>query len=70
VSATHRKRKQKSKVSALRLLNQGRVPGDLRLPPGNRLEALRADRREMDHDLMRRRRAIDRDLKTIRPRAA
>jgi proteic killer suppression protein len=29
----------------LRLLNQARVLGDLRVPPGNRLEALRADRR-------------------------
>jgi proteic killer suppression protein len=28
----------------LRLLNQARVIGDLRIPPGNRLEALRADR--------------------------
>jgi proteic killer suppression protein len=28
-----------------RLLNQARVLGDLRVPPGNRLEALRADRR-------------------------
>src|SRR5712664_3814377 len=28
----------------LRLLNQARVLGDLRVPPGNRLEALRADR--------------------------
>jgi proteic killer suppression protein len=28
----------------LRLLNQARRPGDLRVPPGNRLEALRADR--------------------------
>ena len=28
----------------LRLLNQARVIGDLRVPPGNRLEALRADR--------------------------
>ena len=30
----------------LRLLNQARVLGDLRVPPGNRLEALRADRQE------------------------
>src|ERR1700730_454474 len=29
----------------LRLLNQARVLGDLRVPPGNRLEALRDDRR-------------------------
>ena len=28
----------------LRLLNQARVPGDLRVPPGNRLEVLKADR--------------------------
>jgi proteic killer suppression protein len=28
----------------LRLLNQARALGDLRVPPGNRLEALRADR--------------------------
>jgi proteic killer suppression protein len=28
----------------LRLLNQARVLTDLRLPPGNRLEALKADR--------------------------
>jgi toxin HigB-1 len=28
----------------LRLLNQARVIGDLRVPPGNRLEALRGDR--------------------------
>jgi proteic killer suppression protein len=28
----------------LRLLNQARVLGDLRVPPGNRLEPLRADR--------------------------
>ena len=28
----------------LRLLNQARRLGDLRVPPGNRLEALRADR--------------------------
>jgi toxin HigB-1 len=28
----------------LRLLNQARVLGDLRVPPGSRLEALRADR--------------------------
>src|SRR2546425_604070 len=29
----------------LRLLNQARALGDLRVPPGNRLDALRADRR-------------------------
>jgi proteic killer suppression protein len=29
----------------LRLLNQARVLSDLRVPPGNRLEALKADRR-------------------------
>jgi proteic killer suppression protein len=28
----------------LRLLNQARVLGDLRVPPGNRLEALKSDR--------------------------
>lgn len=28
----------------LRLLNQARVLGDLRVPPGNRLEALKLDR--------------------------
>jgi proteic killer suppression protein len=28
----------------LRILNQARVIGDLRIPPGNRLEALKADR--------------------------
>jgi proteic killer suppression protein len=28
----------------LRLLNQARMIGDLRIPPGNRLEALKADR--------------------------
>jgi proteic killer suppression protein len=28
----------------LRLLNQARVIGDLRVPPGNRLEALKGDR--------------------------
>lgn len=28
----------------LRLLNQARVLGDLRVPPGNRLEALKMDR--------------------------
>jgi toxin HigB-1 len=29
----------------LRLLNQARTLGDLRVPPGNRLEALKGDRR-------------------------
>ena len=29
----------------LRLLNQARVLGDLMVPPGNRLEALKGDRR-------------------------
>jgi toxin HigB-1 len=29
----------------LRLLNQVRTLGDLRVPPGNRLEALKGDRR-------------------------
>ena len=28
----------------LRLLNQARILADLRVPPGNRLEALKADR--------------------------
>ncbi len=28
----------------LRLLNQARIIGDLRVPPGNRLEALKGDR--------------------------
>jgi toxin HigB-1 len=28
----------------LRLLNQARMIGDLRIPPGNRLEAIKADR--------------------------
>ena len=35
----------------LRLLNQARVLGDLRVPPGNRLEALRADR-QGQHSIM------------------
>jgi antitoxin HigA-1 len=44
-----RSRKLPSDIQAvalrkLRLLNQARVLGDLRVPPGNRLEALRADR--------------------------
>ncbi len=44
-----RSRKLPSDIQAvalrkLRLLNQARVLGDLRVPPGNRLEALKADR--------------------------
>lgn len=44
-----RSRKLPSDIQAvalrkLRLLNQARVLNDLRVPPGNRLEALRADR--------------------------
>lgn len=44
-----RSRKLPSDIQAvalrkLRLLNQTRVLGDLRVPPGNRLEALKADR--------------------------
>lgn len=44
-----RSRKLPSDIQAvalrkLRLLNQTRVLNDLRVPPGNRLEALRADR--------------------------
>ncbi|CAN5516122.1 type II toxin-antitoxin system RelE/ParE family toxin [soil metagenome] len=44
-----RSRKLPSDIQAvalrkLRLLNQARVLGDLRVPPGNRLEALRTDR--------------------------
>jgi addiction module HigA family antidote len=35
---------QNAALRKLRLLNQARVLGDLRVPPGNRLEALRADR--------------------------
>ncbi|QOZ75526.1 type II toxin-antitoxin system RelE/ParE family toxin [Bradyrhizobium sp. CCBAU 53351] len=35
---------QNAALRKLRLLNQARV-ADLRVPPGNRLEALRADRR-------------------------
>ena len=35
---------QASALRKLRLLNQARVLNDLRVPPGNRLEALRADR--------------------------
>jgi proteic killer suppression protein len=45
-----RSRKLPSDIQAvalrkLRLLNQARVLNDLRVPPGNRLEALKADRR-------------------------
>lgn len=45
----HRSRKLPSDIQSialrkLRLLNQAHVLGDLRVPPGNRLEALRADR--------------------------
>jgi proteic killer suppression protein len=44
-----RSRKLPSDIQAvalrkLRLLNQARVLNDLRIPPGNRLEALKADR--------------------------
>ncbi len=35
---------QASALRKLRLLNQARILNDLRVPPGNRLEALRADR--------------------------
>ncbi|MBL8557727.1 MAG: type II toxin-antitoxin system RelE/ParE family toxin [Hyphomonadaceae bacterium] len=35
---------QATALRKLRLLNQARVLNDLRAPPGNRLEALRADR--------------------------
>lgn len=35
---------QRVALRKLRLLNQARVLDDLRVPPGNRLEALRADR--------------------------
>jgi proteic killer suppression protein len=35
---------QRAALRKLRLLNQARVLDDLRVPPGNRLEALRADR--------------------------
>ena len=35
---------QASALRKLRLMNQARVLNDLRVPPGNRLEALRADR--------------------------
>jgi proteic killer suppression protein len=45
----HRSRKlpadiQNVALRKLRLLNQARQLGDLRVPPGNRLEALKADR--------------------------
>ena len=44
-----RSRKLSSDIQAvalrkLRLLNQARILGDLRAPPGNRLEALKSDR--------------------------
>ncbi len=35
---------QATALRKLRLLNQARTLNDLRVPPGNRLEALRADR--------------------------
>ncbi|HLX14698.1 MAG TPA: type II toxin-antitoxin system RelE/ParE family toxin [Bradyrhizobium sp.] len=35
---------QNAALRKLRILNQARVIGDLRIPPGNRLEALKADR--------------------------
>jgi len=35
---------QNAALRKLRILNQARVIGDLRIPPGNRLEALNADR--------------------------
>jgi proteic killer suppression protein len=35
---------QATALRKLRLLNQARVLQDLRIPPGNRLEALKADR--------------------------
>lgn len=35
---------QNAALRKLRLLNQARVLADLRVPPGNRLEALKADR--------------------------
>ena len=35
---------QASALRKLRMLNQARVLEDLRVPPGNRLEALKADR--------------------------
>jgi proteic killer suppression protein len=36
---------QETALRKLRLLNQARVLSDLRAPPGNRLEALKGDRR-------------------------
>lgn len=47
--AGRRSRKLPSDIQAvalrkLRLLNQARILNDLRVPPGNRLEALKADR--------------------------
>jgi len=36
---------QAAALRKLRLINQARLLGDLRVPPGNRLEALQADRR-------------------------
>jgi proteic killer suppression protein len=36
---------QATALRKLRLLNQARVLSDLRAPPGNRLEALKGDRR-------------------------
>jgi len=35
---------QNAALRKLRLLNQARVLADLRVPPGNRLEAMKADR--------------------------
>jgi proteic killer suppression protein len=35
---------QATALRKLRLLNQARAPSDLRVPPGNRLEALKSDR--------------------------
>ncbi len=36
---------QGTALRKLRMLNQARVLSDLRVPPGNRLEALKGDRR-------------------------
>ncbi|MGH6916844.1 MAG: type II toxin-antitoxin system RelE/ParE family toxin [Geminicoccaceae bacterium] len=36
---------QPAALRKLRLLKQARTPSDLRVPPGNRLEALKGDRR-------------------------
>ncbi|MCW5724666.1 MAG: type II toxin-antitoxin system RelE/ParE family toxin [Maricaulaceae bacterium] len=36
---------QAAALRKLRMLNQARVLADLRIPPGNRLEALKGDRR-------------------------